>query len=576
MKTVEMGFYYSFLKVMSKVMQRKRNAAQRKFFVDLRAFFVTLREIKNQNLVLKSTMDFPYLYRILTNPVKMKCLSLLILLLLGSLLVKSQYSYFNEEYNNDLNSGATGIFETGSGYIIGGWSEIYENGIGMRKVLITTIDFEGNQLSWETFGEWGWQYYVSQTGAFTKLSDGGYTLCGTILNDDESAAFLMRFDQNGDSLWIKTYYDGIPLQDTLYSPFVCRELPDKGFILAGQVYNSPGGDNDFLLRTDSLGNKLWINQYGVDGWMDGAVSVTLLPDGGFLAGTVRMSPLNNYIANAGLLKTDSLGNMIWLKFYGGEYEDGASVVTLADDGNYLVGNTYAVYEYYPGYPEQRTWIFKTDTAGNVLWDKTYARCNFMGFCSKIEEMNNGNILMSGLASYTDGFGTYGFLLKTDSEGDSLWMHDYSLYPQDENYLQNFCLTSDNGIILTGCTFGPPLHVPSVWAEKLDDLGLIVGIDEQGSGGAGKQGSLEVWPNPATEGLSVKCSGLSSGIDYELVIYDIFGRLATVRQISLPPGVGRAGDGGWQMDVSSLPPGIYIAVIKNDKGVWANRKFMISR
>jgi hypothetical protein len=496
----------------------------------------------------------------------MKSALILILLLWGSFMTYSQLIYFNEEYNNDLNSGATGIFETEQGYIIGGWSEIEENGNGMRKVLISTIDFEGYQLSWKTFGQWGWQYFVSQTGAFTRLSDGGYTICGTIMNYDESAAFLMRFDQNGDSLWIQTYYDGTPPQDTLYAPFVCRELPDKGFILAGQVYNNPGGDNNFLMRTDSLGNMLWIHQYGVDGWSDGAVSVTLLPDGGFLAGTVRMSPLDNFIANSGLLKTDSLGNMIWLKFYGGEYEDGASVVTLAEDGNYLVGSTYAVYEYYPGYPEQRAWIFKTDTAGNVLWDKTYARCNFMGFCTKVEEMDDGSILLSGLASYTDGFGTYGYFLKTDSNGDSLWMHDYSLYPEDENYLQNFCLTSDSGIILTGCTFGPPLHIPSVWAEKLDSYGLIVGLKEHGGMEAGEQGRMEVWPNPADGVLSVKGLGLGSGIDYEIVVYDIFGREVLVSGYSSP----------CELNVSSLPPGIYFAVIKNGSAVLGSRKFLVSR
>jgi hypothetical protein len=82
----------------------------------------------------------------------MKRLSILISLLLGCFLVNSQYFYFSEEYNNDQNSGATGIFETDSGYIIGGWSAIVDNGEDMNKVLITTIDFEGNQLSRKTYG----------------------------------------------------------------------------------------------------------------------------------------------------------------------------------------------------------------------------------------------------------------------------------------------------------------------------------------------------------------------------------------------------------------------------------------
>jgi hypothetical protein len=496
----------------------------------------------------------------------MKICLIILLLLLESLISKSQMIYFNEEYNNDLNSGATGIFETDSGYIIGGWSELEENGIGLMKVLISTIASDGNQISWKTYGEWGWQYSVSQQGAFTKISDGGYTLCGTIMNYDISAGFMMKFDHNGDSLWIQTYYDGAPPQDTLYSPLVCRELPDKGFILAGQVSNDPGGDNILLMRTDSLGNKLWLKQYDDDGLTDAAVSIALLPDGGFLLGTVRMSPLDNYLADAGLLKTDSFGNVVWMKYYGGQYEDWASVVTLADDGNYLVGSTYAVYEYYPGYPEQRAWIFKTDTAGNVLWDRTYARCNFLGFCTSVKELDDGNIVISGQASYTDGFGTFGYILKTNSVGDSLWMHDYSLYPEDENFLNDLSLTSDNGIILTGCTFGPPSHVPSVWAEKLDSWGQIVGINEQGSGESGEHGGIKLWPNPACEMLNVECLMLNEKTENQLVVYDFFGK--EIMPVSFTSPLA--------LNISSLPQGIYLAVVKEQKRFIGSRSFVISR
>jgi sugar lactone lactonase YvrE len=66
-------------------------------------------------------------------------------------------------------------------------------------------------------------------------------------------------------------------------------------------------------------------------------------------------------------------------------------------------------------------------------------------------------------------------------------------------------------------------------------------------------------------LSVKFLGLSSGNSYSLTVVDIFGR----QVISLPP------DGG-QVDVSSFPPGIYFAVVKNGHEVLANRKFIIER
>ncbi len=508
----------------------------------------------------------------------MKRLSILVSLLLGCFLANSQYSYFNEEYNNDQNSGATGIFETDSGYIIGGWSATVDNGEDMNKVLITTIDFEGNQISWKTYGELGWQFNVSQSGGFTRLSDGGYTVCGTTYNGDLYGTFVMRFDQNGDSLWTRIYGELSPLGDTLIIPFTCLELPDHGLILTGCIDNMPGGTNVFLMRTDSLGNAIWQQQYGVGSWTEVGSSIALLPDGGFLIGITRYyAPLNTYQADVGLLKTDSLGNLVWLNYYGGEFEEWGACVTVGQDGNYLVSSVYAVYQDNTEFPEQKAWIFKTDTAGNVLWEKTYARCNFFGFSTNITELNNGDIIASGQASYTDGFGTFGYILKTNSIGDSIWMNDYFVYPEDVNFLNNMIMTSDNGMILTGCTIGPPLHTPSVWVEKLDDRGLIVGVDEPGSGGAGMQGNMEVWPNPASEMLNVEGLMLNSGMDYEFVIYDIFGRETSIPALtSSSPRMGGGREGGWQVNVASLPPGIYLAVVKNGREVIGSRKFLIVR
>jgi hypothetical protein len=51
----------------------------------------------------------------------------------------------------------------------------------------------------------------------------------------------------------------------------------------------------------------------------------------------------------------------------------------------------------------------------------------------------------------------------------------------------------------------------------DDCGLIVGVEENDGGETGgqgdkeKMGELEIWPNPASGVLSVKCLGLSAGI-----------------------------------------------------------------
>jgi hypothetical protein len=67
-------------------------------------------------------------------------------------------------------------------------------------------------------------------------------------------------------------------------------------------------------------------------------------------------------------------------------------------------------------------------------------------------------------------------------------------------------------------------------------------------------------------------------DFSLVIYDIFGNIAPARTLSSTRmgGDREGGAGGWHVDVSSLPPGIYIAIVREKTAVVASAKFVVVR
>ena len=525
----------------------------------------------------------------------MKRLILLLLIIIGSLVAKSQFTYFERFYNNDAWSASLTIIESDSGYVITGVSGDNVNQYQFKRIVLTAIDDDGNQLWWKTYGEDFHHYYAGGSRGCTRTSDGGYAISGTIDDGYHAIGLLLRCDSNGDSLWCKTFGDTVQAGPPHIIFEVNQELPDKGFIIAGQI-SWTGTDTDILVvRTDSLGNLKWSNYYGHEDWCEMPASIAQLPGGDFLFGTTKQTLLiNNFENDAGLLKIDSLGHKKWLKYYNGPFENRQAIVDLANDGNYLAGSCYAHWEEYVDYPWQKVWLFKTDTAGNVIWEKKYGDKPFTGWCSSIEELANGDIILGGTAWYLDEYGNKAWIFKADQDGDSIWMRHYLHYPEWINELYDFRICSDQGIIFAGQVFMPE-EEQTMWVMKLDSIGCdsagcdttVWVIELNGSNKAWEQGDIEVWPNPAAEVLSVKCLGLpartfpfgtggSSGIDYELVIYDIFGRMATARQISLPPGGGRAGDGGWQVDVSSLPPGMYLAVIKNGREVIGSRKFIISR
>ena len=100
------------------------------------------------------------------------------------------------------------------------------------------------------------------------------------------------------------------------------------------------------------------------------------------------------------------------------------------------------------------------------------------------------------------------------------------------------------------------------------------------GRGGEEERLEVYPNPCTDQIHGRWT-MDDGrfnIDWTLVIYDIFGRKALIPD-PFPEYSGQTpnqGKGEFLVDVSTLPPGIYLLVLKDGLTVKASAKFVVTR
>ena len=109
-----------------------------------------------------------------------------------------------------------------------------------------------------------------------------------------------------DVTWSKTF--GGPNDDFGYSMV---QTSDGGYIIAG--FTNSSGDyshwnvDTYLVKTDSIGNLLWEKTFvGYSG--DWASSIKQTADGGYIvAGTT------NYPYDIQLMKLDSGGNIVWKK-----------------------------------------------------------------------------------------------------------------------------------------------------------------------------------------------------------------------------------------------------------------------
>ncbi len=154
------------------------------------------------------------------------------------------------------NEYATGIRETANGrLIISADSKSFGAG-GYDVELIVLNSATGNILGNYFYGD----SLNNGTQGIAPSKDGNIFIYGEtdIYQFSPFDFYLEKFDTLGNSIW-KQVFGGVNA-DALFSLY---EQPDKSILLAGysNSYNT-GPINLIIFKTDSLGNLLWIQNYG--------------------------------------------------------------------------------------------------------------------------------------------------------------------------------------------------------------------------------------------------------------------------------------------------------------------------
>lgn len=155
-------------------------------------------------------------------------------------------------------------------------------------------------------------------------------------------------------------------------------LPGQGFIIGGETESFGLDERDMLLlRTDTNGNVLWSKSYG-GAERETVNDVLQLPDGGFMMTAEKYQPHKQEGENLTLLKTDDKGNLVWKKIYdeGGNETEGFSMQQTPEKNYIIAGmvkNMTMISDAFfsMSAEDQGMYLLKVDGNGGKLWSRRF-------------------------------------------------------------------------------------------------------------------------------------------------------------------------------------------------------------
>jgi hypothetical protein len=321
-----------------------------------------------------------------------------------------------------------------------------------------------------------------------QTPDGGYIISGNTTSFGSAGIYLIKTNASGDTLWTKTYGTTNIDYGRTVEPTV-----DGGYIIVGRCGSPTYNYDAYVIKTDGLGDTLWTRTYGgsPNNIMDWAQSVKLTPDSGYLlVGSTESNWNAGHYSDAWLFRTDSSGNVRWVRTYGGGGYDYGNEVQEIADGYVIFGTARSwsggINDYY---------MIRTDTAGIIQWQKTYGGGGWdHGMVGELT--SDGGYIMGGTTnSFGSGLADL-YLVKTDSAGDSTWTKTFGGADNDSGWAVHE--TAPDNYIIAGSTLSHGAGGGDMWILA---VGPVPGVSEKSIDHQDRL-ILQYCPNAGTDRITI--------------------------------------------------------------------------
>lgn len=327
------------------------------------------------------------------------------------------------------------------------------------------------------------------------------------MQNNRQLGALMGIQNNGNLSWTKVYDDTMSIGLTIER---LLEHSDGNFVVCG--YSNYGGQsaNGFdgvIIKVTTNGSMIWNKVYHFPEWGE-FTDIKETADGGLIvAGIIDINTDNVNNRDFFLMKTDSLGSVVWAKAYTRPLDDlGFRVLNDVDGGFLITGSLNSLSG------ASSTAVLKVNANGVIQWSNQF-------FTQNTSPTGNVTLTAPGNGYYT--FSTrqisaliQGYLIRIGDLGLGFCNDSTATFtPQNVSLQTNSPIktTTISGTVTTSISL---VGANPAYNENI--LCIASGINENGPGI-----SASCYPNPSQDGLfNLEINGDSPVFE----CYDLCGKL----------------------------------------------------
>lgn len=189
---------------------------------------------------------------------------------------------------------------------------------------------------------------------------------------------------------------------------------DSAFVSAG---------TGSLVKTDTAGNIIWVKRYLASGMFKKS-KVISLSNGGFIM-LVSMNSDGFGSGDIMFFNMDSAGLIKWIKYFGTDYTDIPEDIVELPNGDFVIaGQTNSF-----GYADKDVLLMRINKYGDQYWQRSYGTVSDYDIAHKLLYSAFGGFILAGEMSSMKN------IIRTDEYGDVKWCYSYgwgSLFDITEN------------------------------------------------------------------------------------------------------------------------------------------------